>query len=234
MAEMDPRAYVAEFVATFALVFIGGGSIVANAFLLDLGQAGIGLLGVALAHGLVLGIMVSATMHISGGHVNPAVTVGAWVARKIDNLNAVLYIVSQLLGGIVGGVLLLASFQAPFPGAAQDPVNLGTPNLGLGVGLGTGILVEAVLTFFLVFTVFATGIDKRGSGQVAGFAIGLVLTFDILVGGPLTGAAMNPARALGTAVPAAFFANHLVYWIGPLIGGIVAGLVYGYLLLQEE
>ncbi|MFQ5838496.1 MAG: aquaporin [Thermoplasmata archaeon] len=231
MAELRPRAYLAEFVATFALVYVGGGSIVADRFLQEQGQPGFGILGIAFAHGIVLAVMVSATMHISGGHVNPAVTIGQLVTKKIDPPNAFLYIVSQLLGGVVGGALLLASF----PESSWGPVNLGTPDLAPGIGIGTGILVEAVLTFFLVFTVFATGVDKRGSGQIAGLAIGFVLIFDILAGGALTGASMNPARTLGTAAPIGFFpVSHVVYWIGPLLGGIIAALIYSYLLLREE
>ncbi|MEE9164364.1 MAG: aquaporin [Thermoplasmata archaeon] len=226
---MHPRAYLAEFIAVLALVFAGGGSIVANELL---GTEGFGLLGIAFAHGIVFAVMVTATMHISGGHINPAVTIGQWVARKIDGANALLYIGAQLLGGVVGGVLLLYAF----PSSAWDlnGIKLGTPQLGAITDIPTAIGVEAILTFFLVFTVFATGVDKRGTGQIAGFAIGFVLIFDILVGGPLTGAAMNPARWFGTAAPIGFFHNHVVYWVGPIIGGIVAALVYKYGLLKEE
>lgn len=226
----NPRAYMAEFVATLALVYVGGGSIVANQYLADNGMQTFGILGIAFAHGIVLAVMVSATMHISGGHVNPAVTIGQMVARKISLTEGIVYIISQLIGGVVGGVLLLASF----PSSAWQPVNLGTPSLGAGISPATGILVEAILTFFLVFTVFATGVDKKGTGQIAGFAIGLVLTFDILAGGALTGAAMNPARAFGTAVASGFFTDHFVYWVGPIIGGILAALLYGNLLMEKE
>jgi glycerol uptake facilitator-like aquaporin len=113
-------------------------------------------------------------------------------------------------------------------------IKLGTPQLGAVTDISIAIGVEALLNFFLVFTVFATGVDRRGTGQIAGFAIGFVLIFDILVGGPLTGAAMNPARAFGTAAAIFHFPlEHIVYWIGPIIGGIVAGLVYGYGLLKR-
>ena len=133
---------------------------------------------------------------------------------------------------MVGGVLPLFAF----PSSAWDlnGIKLGTPQLGAITDISTAIGVEAILTFFLVFTVFATGVDKRGTGQIAGFAIGFVLIFDILVGGPLTGAAMNPARWFGTAAPIGFFHNHVVYWVGPIIGGIVAALVYKYGLLKGE
>ncbi len=226
---MHPRAYLAEFIAVLALVFAGGGSIIANELL---GPEGFGILGIAFAHGIVLAVMVTATMHISGGHVNPAVTIGQLVARKIDATNALLYIGAQLLGGVVGGILLLYAF----PSSAWDlnGIKLGTPQLGVITDIPTAIGVEAILTFFLVFTVFATGVDKRGTGQIAGFAIGLVLIFDILVGGPLTGAAMNPARWFGTAASMGAFDNAVVYWVGPIIGGIVAALVYSYGLLKKE
>lgn len=229
MVELHPRAYAAEFIAVLALVFIGGGSIIANELL---GAEGFGLLGVAFAHGIVLAVMVTATMHISGGHINPAVTIGQLVARKIDGANALLYIISQLMGGVVGGALLLFAF----PSSAWDlnGIKLGTPQLGVITDIPIAIGVEAILTFFLVFTVFATGVDKRGTGQIAGFAIGFVLIFDILVGGPLTGAAMNPARWFGTAVSIGFFDNAVVYWVGPIIGGIVAALVYSTGLLKKE
>lgn len=231
MVELRPRAYMAEFIATLALVYAGAGSIIANRLLIDQGEPGIGLVGIAFAHGIVLAVMVSATMHISGGHVNPAVTFGVWVSRKIDGTNALLYVVSQLLGGVVGGLLLLASF----PASAWEPVNLGATVLSGEIGIGTGIVVEAVLTFFLVFTVMATGVDKRGSGQIAGLAIGFVLIFDILAGGALTGASMNPARSLGSAAPIGFFPDHhIIYWIGPLLGGLIAGAVYGFFLLRED
>ncbi|TLZ69185.1 MAG: aquaporin, partial [Methanobacteriota archaeon] len=149
---------------------------------------------------------------------------------------AVVYWVAQLLGG-VGGALTLA---AVFPVDIWQPYHLGTPTLGtvasLGwdVGTGTGILVEAVLTFFLVFVVFGTGIDPRGSFHaVGGMAIGLTIAIDIMMGGPLTGAAMNPARWFGPAVVSGFFVNGYVYWIGPFLGGAVAGLLYAYVFLEK-
>lgn len=231
MTGVKPAAYAAEFIATLGLVYVGGGSIVANQFIQNQGGTGFGIMGIALAHGVVLAVMVSATMHISGGHVNPAVTIGQLAVKKISATNAFLYVVSQLLGGVVGGALLLASF----PESAWLPVSLGTPDLAADVSLGTGILVETILTFFLVLTVFATGVDKRGTGQIQGFAIGGVLVFDILAGGALTGASMNPARTLGTAAPIGYFpVSHLVYWIGPIIGGIIAAVVYSQVLLRED
>ncbi|MAG52729.1 MAG: aquaporin [Nanoarchaeota archaeon] len=214
------RQYLAEFIATFALVFIGAGSVLADSFT----NGGIGLVGIALAHGLVLMSVVYATGHISGGHVNPAVTISLWFARKIKTKKAVLYVISQLLGGVFAGYLLSNIFTN---------INAGVPLLGEGVAFGTGIFLEAILTFFLVFVVFATAVDNRAPKGVYGAAIGLVLTFDILMGGSLTGAAMNPARAFGPAFISGIWGNQVVYWIGPIIGGVLAGLIYKFIILDK-
>lgn len=227
MTAKTGRALIAEFVGAFALIFIGAGSIVTNQWT----KGALGLAGIAAAHALVLSIMISALGHFSGAHFNPAVTVGVWIARRIGSAMAALYVVAQLLGALVGGLLLLAVF----PSDQWQPVHLGTPALGLGIGFGKGVVVEAILTFFLVFAVFGVAIDPRGSFKaVAGFGIGLVLGFDILVGGPLTGAAMNPARAFGPALASGYWQDQLVYWIGPLIGSAIAAAIYGYLLLPRS
>ena len=218
------KAAVAEFVATFAFVFIGAGSVVMA------GPSGSGLVGVALAHGLALAIMVSATMHISGGAVNPAVTIGLWVAGKLSSMKAVVYVVAEVAGGMAGALLL----RGLVPGESWKPANLGAPALTPGVGTGKGVLIEAVLTFFLVFVVFATAVDKRGAAdRISGLAIGLVLTFDILVGGQLTGAAMNPARAFGPEVALGNFSDWWVYWVGPIAGGVIAAVLYWGVFLRD-
>lgn len=217
------KACIAEFIATFALCFIGAGAIVTDSWM-----GGAGLVGIALAHAIVLGVMVNATGHVSGGHVNPAVTAGFLVTGRIPAVKGALYIGSQLVGGICAGFLL----RAVYPASAWGAVHLGAPALGRGVGFGLGVLLEIVLTFFLVFTVFATAVDPRAPKGVYGFSIGLVLLFDILMGGPLTGAAMNPARAFGPAFAAGFWQDQAVYWIGPLIGGMGAALLYHHLLME--
>ncbi|MFB3094516.1 MAG: MIP family channel protein [Candidatus Acidiferrales bacterium] len=218
---------IAEFVGTLALIFIGAGSICANQFL----GGGVGLVGIALAHGLTIAVMVSAIGHISGGHINPAVTIGVWAAGKIPTREALVYWAAQLAGGLAGAALLVLAFDP----ATRAAVNLGTPSLASGVTLFQGIVVEVLLTFFLVFTVFATAIDDRGAFKmVGGFAIGMVVTFDILAGGALTGASMNPARSFGPAVVANFWTAHLVYWVGPLAGGLLAGLFYNVVFLRRQ
>jgi MIP family channel proteins len=219
---------IAEFVGTLALVFIGAGSVV----ILSLYMAGnTGILGIALAHGLVLAVMVTSLGHISGGHFNPAVTVGVWVTGKIESVRAVVYIVAQLAGAVAGAGLL----RLAVPKAIWSKTSLGVPTINHpnAITNGKGVLIEAILTFFLVFTVFATAIDERGAWKaVAGFAIGLVLTFDILMGGPFTGAAMNPARWFGPALVGGKWTDSWVYIAGPLTGAIIAAALYWFAFLR--
>jgi len=226
------RKAVAEFIGAYTLIFVGAGAILTAG-----STSSADLLLIALAHGLAIGIMVSALAHVSGGHFNPAVTLGALVGGQIPVRLAVVYWVSQLLGGLGGALTLLGVF----PPDIWQPYHLGTPalgtaaSLGWDVGIGTAILVEAVLTFFLAFVVYGTGIDPKGSfNAVGGLAIGLTISIDIMVGGPITGAAMNPARWFGPAVVSGFFDSWYVYWIGPLIGGTVAGLLYSQVFLDKR
>ena len=220
---MEPvkRAWIAEFVATFCLIFIGCGAVVVSQE--ALGNSG--LVGVALAHGIALAVLVSIYAHVSGGHVNPAVTIGLWVTGQVETGRAACYIAAQLAGAAAGALAL--AFVLPKP--LWEPVLLGTPTVNAAVGITTGnaVLIEAILTAFLVFAVYGTAVDPRGSfSKVAGFSIGLVLTFDILAGGPFTGAAMNPARWFGPALVSGTWDNAWVWIVGPIAGGVVAGLVY--------
>lgn len=210
---------VAEFLGTFALVFIGAGAILSNA----------GLVGIALAHGLVLAIMISAMGRISGGVFNPAVAIGLAVTGKLPWSKAVAYILAQLIGGAAAGYLL----AAVFPASAISAASLGTPLVAAGVEAWQAVIVEAVLTFFLMLAIFGTAVDKKGPNQLAGFGIGTVLVFDILMGGPLTGASMNPARTFGPALAGGFWAGHWVYWVGPIIGAVVAALLYDKVIAAE-
>jgi MIP family channel proteins len=222
----------AEFVGTFALIFFGVGSICADQYLRTStnGQVGLGLLGIALAHGLAIGIMVTSLGHISGGHFNPAITIGFWVTRKFSTFDTLAYWAVQLAGGVTAAYLLRR-----LPVDVWGPVQLGTPDLASGISRSNGMIFEAVMTFFLVFVVFATAVDERGAfNKVAGFAIGLSITMGALFGGPFTGAALNPARAFGPALAANHWTNHGVYWIGPLAGGVVAGWLYDALFLGKK
>jgi MIP family channel proteins len=218
---------MAELVGTFAFFFIGAGSIVASTYAGYSGAAA--LIGIALAHGLILSIMISVFGATSGGHFNPAVTLGFLSTRRIKPDLAAIYIVAQLVGGTLSGLAL----RAVFPETAWRPAHLGTPYLAPGVSFGTGVLVEAILTFFLLLAVFGTAVDARAP-KIGGFGIGLTVMVDILVGGPLTGASMNPARTFGPALAGGFWQNDLVYWIGPIIGGVIAALLYDYVILRES
>ncbi|MGI8607906.1 MAG: MIP/aquaporin family protein [Candidatus Dormibacteria bacterium] len=228
------RVLTAEFLGTFALVFFGAGAICADALLRDKIPFGPGdLLVVATAHAMVLGVMVTGLGHISGGHFNPAVTVAAAVTRKIAPTLAGMYIVTQLVAGILAAALL----RFVFPDAIAAAVKLGAPVPTPGFGGIHAIVLEAVMTFFLVTVVFATAIDPRGAfGKIAGFGIGFVLFFDILLGGPLTGAAMNPARAFGPALLGGALdgAHFLTYWVGPVVGAVLAALLYENVLIHAD
>jgi aquaporin Z len=225
-----PQKAVAEFVGTFALIFIGAGSIVA-ATAAHGGQGGAGLVTIAIAHGLAIAVMVSAVGHISGGHLNPAVTVAAAAVRKIAPSEAVLYIGAQLAGAVAGAAVL----RGAVPESLWRQVNLGTPGLGGGVSAAQAVVIEAVLTFLLVWVIFATAVDPRGAfGKVAGLAIGFVVLMDIMAGGPFTGGAMNPARFFGPALIAGHWADGWVYLVGPLAGGTLAAVVYETVLLPRH
>jgi len=223
-----PQKLAAEFLGTFALTFFGAGSICVDRFLQSSG--GVGILGIALAHGLTIAIMVSALGHISGGHFNPAVTVGIWVTKRINTLDAFGYWVVQVAGSIAAAYLL----RAVIPDDTWHAVALGTPELARDFPRLSAMVLEAATTFFLVLVVFATAVDERGVFRsIAGFGIGLTITLGILVAGPFTGAALNPARAIGPAVASGHWTSQGVYWVGPLAGGFLAGLLYDSLFLKK-
>jgi MIP family channel proteins len=217
------RRAVAEFLGTFGLVFFGAGSVVTA------GTGGFGLLGVALVHAIVLSVMVSSTMAVSGGHLNPAVTLGLLVTRRIDAKNAVIYIVAQLLGAVVAAFAI----KAMLPGPMVRATIVGTPQIAGTITLPLAIALEALLTFFLVSAVFGTCVNAEAP-KIGGFGIGLTLFFDIMVGGPFTGAAMNPARAFGPALVSGAWTGHAVYWIGPIVGGVLAALLWDKIILPKR
>jgi aquaporin Z len=228
---MDRRLWAplfAEAIGTFLFFFIGAGSIVVMDYQAAGGGAGAGLLGVAFAHGIVLAVLVSAFGAISGGHFNPAVTFGVWIAGRIEGRRATWYVVAQLVGSVVAGLALRVVFAAEVWKAS----NLGTPALGAGVGTVTGIVVETILTLVLLFAVFGTAVDPRAP-RIGGLAIGLAIAADILMGGPLTGAAMNPARWFGPAVASGHLDNAIVWIVGPLLGAAIAAACYRWLLAEE-
>jgi aquaporin TIP len=214
---MNKKALVAEFIGTFTLIFIGVGSIVAD----YLTGGKLGLTGVALAHGLAIGVMVSATAAVSGGHLNPAVTISLWSVRKINTVNAIAYIIAQCLGAIFASFLL----KLAVPADALSAVGMGTPALGHGITVQMGVVTEMVLTFLLVFVVYGTAVDFRAP-KCGGLFIGLTIALDILMGGPISGGSMNPARYTGPALFLGSFQNAWIYWVGPIVGGVLAAQIY--------
>jgi MIP family channel proteins len=218
MAQRLSTALTAEFIGTFALVFIGAGA----------GAIGLGgLVGVALAHGLTLAGIVYAYGHLSGAHVNPAVTFGAWLAGALDARQAISYWVFQLAGGIAAAFALrwVLGGVVGGLGATTLATDLAIGGVSVTVTPAAGFVVEGILTFFLVNAVLHCAVAGR-AGQLAGLAIGLTLAFAILMGGPLTGASLNPARTLGPAVATGNFVDLWVYLAGPLAGGALAALLY--------
>jgi MIP family channel proteins len=212
------RHFVAEFVGTFALVFVGGASI----------AAGGGLVAVALAHGIILAVMVSALMRISG-HFNPAVTVGFLAARRIEPMMAGVYIAAQILGAIAAAYAL----KSLLPAQLAASTRLGGQSVSMDISAGQAIGLEAIATFFLAFVIFGTAVDPKAP-RIAGIAIGLTIAADILAIGPFTGGSMNPARSFGPAVASGIFEAQAVYWIGPVLGAVAAALLYDTLFIRRE
>jgi MIP family channel proteins len=220
-------ALIAEFIGTFALCFIG---------ILAIAQPE-GLVGIALAHGLTLAIMVTATMPASGGHLNPAVTFGFLVTGKMKPATGVAYILSQLAAGIAASLAVCAIYGV---GKGAEVVFNGTPSVGFGFSSGAALLTEIILSFFLIFSVWGTAADPRAK-YVGGFAIGLTIGFDILAGGPISGASMNPARSFGPTIVGLLAPGgtlHLyqnwIYWVGPLVGGALAAMIYKQFLWPKD
>jgi len=219
----NSKVFVAEFIGSFALVFIGAGAAV-------LGVAG--LLGVALAHGLVVTVFAYSYGHISGSHINPAVTFGLALNNTIKWAEAVIYWVAQFAGAIVAAYVLKIIVDSVNLGGIQAATTAGTltgsaPFVAMGV--------EIILTFFLVNTILLTAVAGKG-GEFAGLAIGLTLVFAILAGGPMTGASLNPARTFGPALVTGSFTDpitYLIYFAGPLIGAALAVGVFKFLNRQE-
>jgi MIP family channel proteins len=216
MDESIARRSVAEFIGAFTLVFIGGGAGIV---------AGGDLVAVALANGLAIGLMVSNFGHISGGHFNPAITLGFLATRRIKAPIAVAYWIVQFGGAVVAALLLRWIFHKPLVLNAVPHVT--------HIGAGKGLVVEIILTIFLVLAVFSNAVDPGGAFKsIAGLGIGLTITIDVLMGGPLTGAAMNPARAFGPELASNFWGDAWIYYVGPCVGALIAAFGYDYLYLR--
>lgn len=216
------KKYLAEFLGTFTLIFVGEGAFLVNA----ISGGSLGLVGIALAQGLVLMTLIYSLIHVSGAFFNPAITVMMFIHKRIDAARSAGYIICQLGGGAAAGLLLLLLFPAATP--------LEHYGLPLDVDLGMGIIMEAILTFFLVATIYGVYVNRYAPKGFYGLAIGSVLIFDTLFGGPVTGAALNPARAFGPALASGIWEPQVIYWIGPIIGATVASFVYEYLLTDQK
>ena len=222
----DRRALIAEFIGTFGLIFMGAGAIIMDSHI----GGRVGIVGIALAHGLAIFLGVSFSAHISGGHLNPAVTAGFVVTRRMAPTAGLAYMAAQLLGGIVAAIAL----RVLTPSVAAGRTGLGTPVPGQGVDALQAVVIEFILTFFLVFVIFGTAVDPRGPKAIFPLCIGMTITMDILAGGPLTGASMNPARSFGPALLSNIWINHWVYWLGPILGGAFAALLYDTQLMEKK
>jgi aquaporin TIP len=226
MFEDALRRGVAEMIGAFTLTFVGAGAAVAAFQIHDPS-----LIGVAIANGLAIGVMVSALGHISGGHFNPAITFGFLITRRIRPGLAVVYWVAQFGGAALAALLV----RDLIPRALTDAVKLGVPATGNGVDAGAAFGLEAIMTFLLVWVVFASAVDVRGSFKsIAGLAIGLTITIDVLFGGPFTGAAMNPSRAFGPQLVGDHWSHAWVWYAGPVAGAAVAALAYELLYLRPS
>lgn len=221
-------ALVAEFLGTFFLCFAGIAAILSGTSVVG---GGLGIIGIALAHGLALSVAVSAFGGVSGAHFNPAVTVGMLITGRIALPRALTYVIVQLAGASTAAAICFSVF----PAAAVAEARLGIPLPAPWASAGVVLAVEFVLTFLLVTAIFGTAVDSRGAAvKIGGFGIGLTVAFDILAGGPVTGASMNPARSFGPALVYGFWDWHLFYWIAPIAGAIVAALVYEHLILEKK
>ena len=216
------RKMTVEAVGAFALSFIGVGAIL-------YGPPG-SLVTVALAHGFVIAVMVCAAGHISGGHFNPAVTFGFLVTKRISTYEAVGYWVAQLGAAVLGALAVRATLPDNVPN-----INPGLTVLAPGVSWGSGFVIEFILTFFLVFVIFGVAVDPRGSfAAVAGIPIGLTISLDIMMGGPLTGASMNPSRTFGPDLVAGKFTDIWLYFVACPLGAAAAALLYHHLILARR
>ncbi len=228
-----PQKLAAEFIGAYAFTFLSGGAICADVYLTSTGQSGLGQLGIAVAAGLAFGVMVLALGHTSGGHFNPAITLGFWVTRRLGTLHSIGYWIAQLLGAAAAAYTI----KFVLPDSTWTPKALGsiTPDLAGDFTRLHGMALEAVMTFFVVFVVFATAVDARGAyNKISGLAIGVTITADILFGGPFTGAATNPSRAFGPALATNHWQNHGVYWAGPLLGAVLAAVLYDRVFLRDQ
>jgi MIP family channel proteins len=224
---MSTRSLVAEFLGTFFLCFAGIAAIVSTGAPV---HSGVGLVGIALAHGLALSVAVNAFGGISGAHFNPAVTLGFLSTGRIGAASAIAYIVTQCVGASVAAAACLYIF----PAEAVSGARLGIPLPAPWATAGVVLLAEFIMTYLLMTAIYGTAVDNRGRVvKIGGFGVGLTLAFCILAGGQVSGASLNPARSFGPALVYEFWEWHWTYWIAPVAGAILAALVYEHVLLEK-
>jgi len=220
---LDGKSFLAELIGTFTLVFFGAGAIMTQS-----ANQIVGMTGIAVAHGIAILVMIYAFGHISGGHFNPAVTFAAVVSRRMSPAMGLMYWVAQCLGAALGAWVLLMAWHGP------TEAHLGTPTVAAGVSPTLAMCLEGVMAFMLVIVIAGSAFDLRASKGFQGLAIGLTLVGNILAGGALTGASFNPARAFGPALVSGYWQDQWLYWVGPLLGGAIAVLVYDNLLGERN
>ena len=228
---VNPRNWFAEAIATYALVFFGPLSIILSVVAFGDGLSIESIIMISLGHGAVIGLMVYAFGHISGAHINPAVTIPMMITKKISVQDGIGYIIFQLIGAVVAAFSLKAIL--PEIGAKVNFGTQGGPSELLNSSIASGIAVEIILTFFLVTVIFLTAVHKKAAAGIHGISIGGIVFLLHLVGVPLTGASMNPARTFGPAVVSGFWELHWLYWVAPIIGGIIAGVIMNYVFVNK-
>eukprot|EP01103_Thecamoeba_quadrilineata_P021349 TRINITY_DN9784_c0_g1_i1.p1 TRINITY_DN9784_c0_g1~~TRINITY_DN9784_c0_g1_i1.p1 ORF type:complete len:294 (-),score=23.53 TRINITY_DN9784_c0_g1_i1:144-1025(-) len=224
------RGAIAEFMNLFIFCFVSGASVIAVTSPTCSGCVGLdhsGLLVIALAHGLTIAILIYATGNISGGHINPAVTIGLFTGGVISITRAFIYVSMQIIGAICGALFLTAIIPGSYRGTLGTTTTSPTMNNGETFGM------ELFCTFFLMLVIFLTAVDEQGAGQMAPLAIGMTVVVDHLVAVPWTGASMNPARTFGPALVAQKWTDHWIYWIAPITGAVFASFVYSVFFLKR-
>ena len=228
---VNGRAWFAEALATYGLVFFGPLSVIIAIASFGEELTTISVLFISLGHGGAIALMIYAFGHISGAHINPAVTIPMMITKKIGIADGIGYIVSQLIGAVAAA----ATLKAILPELGQK-VNFGTqggPSELLNFDIGSAFAVEAVLTFFLVMVIFMAAVHKKAAAGWAGFTIGGMVFLIHLIGVPLTGASVNPARTFGPALISGFWEFHWLYWVAPIVGGIIAGVIMNYVFVKK-
>jgi len=228
---VNPRNWFAEAIATYALVFFGPLAIILSVVAFGDGLSIESIIMISLAHGAAIGLMVYAFGHISGAHINPAVTIPMMITKKISVADGIGYIIFQLIGAVVAAFSLKAIL--PEIGAKVNFGTQGGPSELLNNSVMAGVTVEIILTFFLVTVIFLTAVHKKAPAGIHGISIGGMVFLLHLVGVPLTGASMNPARTFGPAVVSGFWELHWLYWVAPIIGGIIAGVIMNYIFVNN-